>query len=147
MKSDVWTKFCPNFDFTVKALMISNSLCHRNFQMSSDINVKIGSYIKFCVQNKILASKMRNLKQQRTSVFAPLILKRWLLGRIHTLLKISARCSALLAHFWCFWNWDIFSCRWLKRRQRMRKKLVLLWIHLEALLSWWGVHSNNHHTE
>ena len=35
-------KFCPNFNFTVKALMISNSLYHRNFQMKTDMNVKIG---------------------------------------------------------------------------------------------------------
>ena len=74
MKSDVWT----NFDFTAKALMISNSSYPRNFQMKIDINGKIGSYAKLCMQNKILASKMQNLKQQKTSVFAPLILKRWI---------------------------------------------------------------------
>ena len=78
MKSDVWTNFVQTFDFTVKALMISNSLHHRYFQMKTDMNVKIGSYTKPCMQNKILASKMRNLKQQKTSVFAPLILKRWI---------------------------------------------------------------------
>ena len=70
--------FCPNFDFTVKALMISNSLYHRYFQMKTDMNVKIGSYTKLCMQNKILASKMQNLKQQKTSVFTHLILKRWI---------------------------------------------------------------------
>ena len=58
--------------------MISNSLHHRYFQMKTDMNVKIGSYTNLCMQNKILASKMRNLKQQKTSVFAPLILKRWI---------------------------------------------------------------------
>ena len=78
MKSDVWTNFVQTFDFTVKALMISNSLHHRYFQMKTDMNVKIGSYTKLCMQNKILASKMRNLKEQKTSVFAPLILKRWI---------------------------------------------------------------------
>ena len=78
MKSDVRTTFCPNFDFTVKALMISNSLYHRNFQTKTDMKVKICFYAKLCTQNKILASKMRNLKQQKTSVFAPLILKRWI---------------------------------------------------------------------
>ena len=78
MKSDVRTNFVQTFDFTVKALMISNSLHHRYFQMKTDMNVKIGSYTKLCMQNKILASKMRNLKQQKTSVFAPLILKRWI---------------------------------------------------------------------
>ena len=76
MKSDVRTTFCPNFDFTVKALMISNSLYHRNFQTKTDMKVKICFYAKFCAQNKILASRMRNLKQQKTSVFAPLISKR-----------------------------------------------------------------------
>ena len=73
MKSDVSTNFCPNVDFTVKAVMISNSLYHRNFQMKTDMNVKIGSCTKFCTRNKIVASKMRGLKQQKTSVFAPLI--------------------------------------------------------------------------
>ena len=76
MKLDVWTNLCPNFDFTVKALMISNSLYHRYFQMKMDMNVKIGSYTKFCRQKKNLASKMQHLKQQKTSVFAPLVLKR-----------------------------------------------------------------------
>ena len=58
VKSYVWTTLCPNFDLTVKALMISNSLYHRNFQMSADMNVKISSYTKLCTQNNILASKM-----------------------------------------------------------------------------------------
>ena len=78
MKSDVWTNFVQTFDFTVKALMISNSSYHRNFQMKTDMNVKIGSSSKLCMQNKILASKLQNVKQQKTSIFAPLILKRWI---------------------------------------------------------------------
>ena len=73
------TTFCPNFDFTVKALMISNPLYHRNFQTKTDMKVKICFYAKICTRNNILASKMRNLKQQKTSVFAPLILKRWII--------------------------------------------------------------------
>ena len=48
--------------------MISNSLNHHYFQMKTDMNVKIGSYTKLCMQNKILASKMQNIKQQKTSV-------------------------------------------------------------------------------
>ena len=64
MKSDVWTNFCPNFDLTVKAFMISNSLHHRDFQMKTDMYMKIGSYTKLCTQDKILASNMRNLKQK-----------------------------------------------------------------------------------
>ena len=44
MKSKVWTEFCVNFDFTVKAFMISNSLNPSNFQMKIDMNEKIGSY-------------------------------------------------------------------------------------------------------
>ena len=78
MKSDDWRNFCQSFDFTVKAVMISKSLHHRNFQIKTDMNVRIGSYTKLCMQNKVLASKMRNLKQQNTSVFAPLILKQWI---------------------------------------------------------------------
>ena len=74
MKSDVRTTFVQTSDFTVKALMSSNSLYHRNFQTKTDMKVKICLYAKLCTQNKILASKMRNLKQQKTSVFAPLIL-------------------------------------------------------------------------
>ena len=42
------------------------------------MRVKIGFYAKLCMQNKILASKMQQLKQQKTSAFAPLILKRWI---------------------------------------------------------------------
>ena len=65
MKSDVWTNFVQTFDITVKALtMISNSLHHRYFQMKTDMNVKIGSYTKLCMQKKILAPKMQNIKQQ-----------------------------------------------------------------------------------
>ena len=79
MKSDVWTNFVQTFDFMVKALMISNSFYHRYFQMKTEMNVKIGSYTKLCMQNKILASKMQNIKQQKTSVFAPLVLKRWII--------------------------------------------------------------------
>ena len=84
MESDVWTNFVQTFDFTVKALMISNSLNHRYFQMKTDMNAKVGPYTKLCMQNKILASKMQNIKQQKTSVFAPLILKRWIIqGHTH----------------------------------------------------------------
>ena len=75
VKSDVWTNCCANFDVTVKALMISNSLHHRNFQMKTDMDVK---YTKLYTHKKILASKMQNVKQQKTSVFAPLILKMWI---------------------------------------------------------------------
>ena len=93
MKSDVRTTFCPNFDFTVKALMISNSLYHRNFQTKTDMKAKICFHAKLCTQNKILASKMRNLKQQKTSVFAPLILKRWIIYSrdVRSISKLKAR--------------------------------------------------------
>ena len=67
MESDVWTDFVQTFDFTVKALMISNSLNHCYFQMKTDMDVKIGSYTKLCMQNKILASK--NAKSQTTKDF------------------------------------------------------------------------------
>ena len=80
MKSDVWTKFVQTSDFMVKALIISNSLYHRNFEMKTAMNVKTGSYTKLCTQNKILDSKMQHLKQQKTFVFAPLILKRWIIA-------------------------------------------------------------------
>ena len=101
MESDVWTNFVQTFDFTVKALMISNSLNHRYFQMKTDMNVKIGSYTKLCMQNKIFASKMQNIKQQRTSVFAPLILKRWIFYNLKivdftTPLSVICCTSALL---------------------------------------------------
>ena len=78
MKSKVWTKFVQTSDFTVKALTTLNSLNRRNFQTKIDMKVKIRFYAKLCTQNKILASKMQHLKQQKTSVFAPLILKRWI---------------------------------------------------------------------
>ena len=55
MKSDVWTIFVQTSDFMVKALMISNSLYHRNFQTKTDMKVKICSFAKLCTQNKILA--------------------------------------------------------------------------------------------
>ena len=78
MKLNVWTNFVQTSDFMVKALMIFNSLYHRNFQTKTDMKGKIYFYAKLCTQNKISASKMQNLKQQKTSVFAPLILKRWI---------------------------------------------------------------------
>ena len=55
MKSDVWTNFVQTSDFTVKVLMISNSLDHRNFQTKTDMRVKICFNAKLCAQNKILA--------------------------------------------------------------------------------------------
>ena len=58
MKSDVWSNFVQTSDFTVKALVISNSLYHRNFQTMTDMRVKICFYAKLCTQSKILASKM-----------------------------------------------------------------------------------------
>ena len=76
MKSDVRTTLCPNFDFTVKALMISNSLYHRNFLTKTDMEVKICFYARICTRDKYVASKMRDRKQQKTSVFAPLIFKK-----------------------------------------------------------------------
>ena len=68
MKSKVWTKFVQTSDFTVKALTTLNSLNRRNFQTKIDMKVKIRFYAKLCTQNKILASKMQHLKQQKTSV-------------------------------------------------------------------------------
>ena len=40
--------------------------------MKIDMKVKIRFYSKLCTQNKILASKMQYLKQQKTSGFEPL---------------------------------------------------------------------------
>ena len=42
------------------------------------MKMKICLNTELCTQNKILVSKMQNLKQQKNSVFAPLILKRWI---------------------------------------------------------------------
>ena len=78
MKSDVWTKFVQTSDFTVKALMTLNSSNHRNFQTKIDMTVKICFHTTLYMQNKVLASKMQHLKQQKTSVFAPLIFRRWI---------------------------------------------------------------------
>ena len=47
MKSDVWTNFVQTSDFTVKALMISNSLYDRNFQKRTDIKEKFASMLNF----------------------------------------------------------------------------------------------------
>ena len=40
MKSDVRTKFCPNFNFTVKALMCLNYSYHHKFETETDMKVK-----------------------------------------------------------------------------------------------------------
>ena len=89
-------------DFTVKALVISDSLHHRSLQMKAEMNVKIGLYTKLSTQNKILASMMRNLKQQKASVFAPLILRRWIKATYSTLLQnlslFSGRVEKLPQH-------------------------------------------------
>ena len=54
------------------------TLSSRSKAMKTDMNGKIVSYTKFCAQNRTLASEMQNLKQPKTSVFPPLILKRWI---------------------------------------------------------------------
>ena len=46
--------------------------------MKTDMNVRIWLITKLCAQNENLTSKMGNLKQQKASVFAPLIWKRWI---------------------------------------------------------------------
>ena len=47
MKSDVWTNFVQTSNFTVKALVISNSLYHRNFQTKTDMREKFASMLNF----------------------------------------------------------------------------------------------------
>ena len=42
------------------------------------MRVKICFNAKLCTQNKILASKMQQIEQQKTSAFVPLTLKRWI---------------------------------------------------------------------
>ena len=61
MKSKFGQKFVQTSDFTVKALMNSNSLNRHNFQMKTDMKVKVCCHAKVCTQNKILDSKMQNL--------------------------------------------------------------------------------------
>ena len=56
-------------------MTLKNSYCH-NFEMKTDMKVKISPHTKVCTQNKILASKMQNIKQKKTFAFAPIILKR-----------------------------------------------------------------------
>ena len=74
----VWTKNVPNFEFTVNALTNLNSFYHYDFEIKTNINEKICLNAKVCTQNKILALKVQNLKQQNSSVLAHLILKRWI---------------------------------------------------------------------
>ena len=54
------SKFVQISDFTVKALMNSNSLNRHNFQTKTDMNVKMLFSSKLCTKNKILDSKMQN---------------------------------------------------------------------------------------
>ena len=54
MKSKFGQKFVQTSDFTVKALMNSNSLNRHNFQTKTDMKVKICRHTKVCTQNKIL---------------------------------------------------------------------------------------------
>ena len=75
--------------------MMSYSLNQHNFQMKAGMNVKIGSYTKFFTQNKILATKTQNFKEQNTSVSAPLILKRW------DFLSIVERCPLYGSVIFC----------------------------------------------
>ena len=95
--------------------------------MKTDMNVKIGSYARLCMLNKILASEMQNLKQQKTSAFAPLILKRWIVQRFvpmliglisvhildnlfsfcrYCLIQIKVRCISELHSVKGINNWD-----------------------------------------
>ena len=55
--------------------MNSNSLNGYNFQTKTDMNVNICIRTKLCIEMKIFASKMQNLKEQKTFAFAPLVLK------------------------------------------------------------------------
>ena len=56
---------CPDSEFTVKALMMSNFLKFHNFQMKKCMNVKIWLFTKLCTQKKLLVTKMPNFKQQK----------------------------------------------------------------------------------
>ena len=60
---DFRVKSVQAFDFTVKAVMNSNSLDCHNFEIKTFINFKMCFNVKICMQNKILASKVQNLKQ------------------------------------------------------------------------------------
>ena len=55
---------------SVKALITLNSYNRHNFELSTDMDVKVCSCTKIRMKNKILALKTQNLKQQKTSVFA-----------------------------------------------------------------------------
>ena len=69
----------------VKALMTLNSLCHHNFEIKTDINVKIGFYAKNFI--------CRISDNKKTSAFTPLIMKRWTV--IHMLLLYKLIFSGL----------------------------------------------------
>ena len=53
-------------------------------------------------QNKILASKMRNLKQQKTSAFAPLILKRRIEIEVRFIVSSVVSFNDAVCLFVCF---------------------------------------------
>ena len=60
----------------VKAFMNSSSLYRHDFEMKTDITVKIWIFTELCTQNKILASRIQNLKKQKIYAFAPFTLIR-----------------------------------------------------------------------
>ena len=131
MKSDVWTNFVQTSVFTVKALMISNCLYHSNFQTKTDMRVKICFYAKLCTQNKILASKMRNLKQQKNSAFAPLILKRCICS-CHTVSEALCRFLApILVHQ--LWNLCTKNTRKKNTEGARHVKCEWAFIHINSL--------------
>ena len=62
--------------------------------MKTNMNVKICLHTKVCMQNKILASTVQNLKRQNTSALVYAILKRWILDdkRTFPVSKAPALC-------------------------------------------------------
>ena len=68
---------CANSDFKLKALMNSNFFISPYFLNEYRYEREHLFLSKLCTQNKILASKMQNLKKRKTRALVPLIMKRW----------------------------------------------------------------------
>lgn len=73
----LWTNFYPNFDFTVKSLVNSNSWHRHYFKRKAYMNVTVRFHTKPSMQNKILASKIQNREQRSLPLWRPFYLEKW----------------------------------------------------------------------
>ena len=85
MKLDDGTKFYPNIDFVVKALMTLNDSYYHEFEMKTDTKVKTCLCTELCTQNNVLDSKCKFSDNKRLPLSCLFTLKTWIENSLKTL--------------------------------------------------------------